>query len=214
MMTVSGGGSLPCCLALFVNSSSKSVLRMVGGSEAVTSSSSSPSEMVAMFFLASRLGMILSGTTPSMQDGRRIALGEPGGELTSIVSCGDDVLRWSSSSEDDNSSLFCDVRFRLKLRCRDTQPFAPPVFTSFVISLCLPRFHRSGSLDHFSRVMRKVFLRMYFLLCTYLEIAEAQFSLPVNFAHSSAHKLRPWSLRFGLAPGKYIHRLALIDIHL
>ncbi len=149
-------------------------------------------------------GMMLVGTTPSMQDGRRATCGESGGVAGSADSIGEDELRVVSFSEpvregleslDLNPPLLPRPRFFLKLRCRLIQlPFG---FSHLL------RARMSGSLLHFSRVRRKVFFRKYFLLCTYLEMASAQPCRPVNRAHSSAHRPRPWSRRFGLAPAKH-----------
>ena len=89
-------------------------------------------------------------------------------------------------------------RFRLRCRCNQLLPPAPLDFSfegdDFPAS-------RSGSLVHFSfDSWKNVFLKKYFLLRMYLAMASALLWQPQNRAHSSAHRPRPLSRRFGFAP--------------
>ena len=139
------------------------------------------------------------GTTPSIQDGRRKLWGLSGGVTASVESIGEEELLVVSFKDpvlDGLESLDLNPPplplFFLKLRWRLIQ--FPLGFSHLLLAKI------SGSLLHFSRVRINVFLRKYFLLWTYLEMASAHPCLHVKRAHSSAHRPRPWSFLFGLAP--------------
>ena len=94
--------------------------------------------------------------------------------------------------------------FRFKLRWRwiqlaPSRDFAPPTSDEPEVAAVF-RDARSGSLAHLSFDRMNVFVKKYFLLWMYLEMALAQLWQPQKRAHSSAHSPRPWSLRLGLAP--------------
>lgn len=189
-----------CCF-----SSSKSVCKIVGGATFGTILSSCKGGWILCSAVIFKRGMILVGTTPSMQDGRRNGWGDSGGVTGSVESIGEEELLVVSfrdplleglESLDLNPPPPPRPLFFLKLRWRLIQ--LPLGFSHLL------RARISGSLLHFSRVRIKVFFRKYFLLWTYLEIASAHPYLPVNLAHSSAHRHLPWSLLFGLAPARKI----------
>ena len=175
---------------------------MVGGATLGTTVSSWRGGWILCSAVIFKRGMILVGTTPSIQDGRLNGWGDPGGVTGSVESIGEDELLVVSFREpvlDGLESLDLNPppplpRFFLKLRWRLIQ--FPLGFSHLL------RASISGSLLHFSRVRINVFLRKYFLLWTYLEMASAHACLQVNLAHSSAHRPLPWSLLFGLAAGK------------
>ena len=203
--------TLPWC-SLRSFSSSKSVCRIVGGATLTGAFSSCSGGWILCSAVIFKRGMMLVGTTPSMHDGRRITCGVSGGLAGSADSIGDEELRVVSFRDpvpDGLESLDLKLpppppplpRFFLKLKWRLIQ--LPLGFSHLL------RARMSGSLLHFSRVRMKVFFRKYFLLCTYLEIASAHPCLPVKRAHSSAHKPRPWSLLFGLAPARKTQRSAV-----
>ena len=91
---------------------------------------------------------------------------------------------------------FPDDFFFLKLRCRAIQLLPRDV------SRCEADLARSGSLLHLSFDRMNVFLKKYFLLRMYLDMASAHARRPQNRAQSSAQRPRPWSWRFGFAPVK------------
>ncbi len=147
-------------------------------------------------------GIIFTGTTPSIQDGRRIGFGMLPGGSGSVDNMGEDELRDFSLRKPARDGLASRLRpppaplplFFLKLRCLLIQfPFG---FSSLLLA------KMSGSLLHFSRVRINVFLRKYFLLWTYFEMASAQLCRHVNLAHSSAHSPRPLSRLLGFAAEK------------
>ena len=187
--------TLTCCCF----SSSKSVCRIVGGATFGTTASSCSGGWILCSAVIFKRGMILVGTTPSIQDGRRKLWGLPGGVTASVESIGEEELLVVSFKDpvlDGLESLDLNPPplplFFLKLRWRLIQ--FPLGFSHLLLAKI------SGSLLHFSRVRINVFLRKYFLLWTYLEMASAHPCLHVKRAHSSAHRPRPWSFLFGLAP--------------
>lgn len=156
------------------------------------------------------LGIMLTGTTPSMQDGRRKFLdvdeaGEVAGEI--VMRSGADPLRFVEATEAEKSPLADDVflsvflRFRLRWRWIQLPPPPPPRDLVSPSSVVLCDDARSGSLLHLSFERRKAFLKKYFLLCMYLDMASAELWQPQKRAHCSAHRPRPLSRRFGFAPG-------------
>ena len=180
-------------------SSSKSVCIILGGTTFGRLLSSSTGGCILCSAVIFKRGIIFTGTTPSIQDGRLIGFGVLGGDTGSVDNMGEEELRDFSLREPAREGLASRLKpppaplpfFFLKLRWRLIQ--FPLGFSSLL------RARMSGSLLHFSRVRINVFLRKYFLLCTYFEMASAQLCLQVNLAHSSAHNPRPLSRRLGLA---------------
>ncbi len=183
-------------------SSSKSVCIILGGTTLGRLLSSSRGGCMLCSAVIFKRGIIFTGTTPSIQDGRRIGFGMLLGGSGSVDNIGEDELRDFSFREPAREGLGSRLRPPpaplplILLKKRFILVHFPFVFYYLVLARI------SGSLLHFSRVRIKVFLRKYFLLWTYLEMASAQLCRHVNLAHSSAQSPRPLSRLLGFAAEK------------